>query len=101
MSRIPYASTIGSLMYVMLCTRLDIYYAVRVVNRYQSDPREEHWIVVKHILKYLRRTKDYMLVYSSGSLETVGYTDLDFQGDIDFRKSTSRHVLTFNGGAIG
>ena len=30
---------------------------------------------MKHILKYLRRTKDYMLVYSSGSLETVGYTD--------------------------
>ena len=41
-----------------------------------------------------------MLAYSSGSLETVGYTDSDFQGDIDFRKSTSGYVLTFNGGAI-
>ena len=83
MSRIPFASTAGSLMYVMLCTRPDICYVVGIVNRYQSDPGEEHWITVKHILKYLRRTRDYMLVYSSRSLETIGYTDSDFQGDID------------------
>ena len=68
MSRIPYASAVGSLMYAMLCTRPDICYAVGVVSRYQSDPGEEHWIAVKHILKYLRRTRDYMLVYSSGSV---------------------------------
>ena len=79
MSRIPYASAVGSLMYAMLCTRPDICYAVGVVSRYQSDPGEEHWIAVKHILKYLRRTRDYMLVYSSGSLETIGFTDSDFQ----------------------
>ena len=100
MSRIPYASTVGSLMYAMLSTGPDICYAVGVVSQYQFDPEEEHWIVVKHILKYLRRTRDYMLVYSSGSLETISYTDLDFQGDIDTRKSTSGYVFTLNGGAI-
>ena len=42
MSRIPYASAVGSLMYAMLCTRPDICYAVGVVSRYQSDPGEEH-----------------------------------------------------------
>ena len=100
MSRIPFASVVGSLIYAMLCTRLDICYAVGIVSRYQSDPREEHWIAVKHILKYLRRIRDYMLVYSSGSLETIGYTDSDFQWDIDSRKSTSGYVFTLNGGAI-
>ena len=100
MSRIPYALAVGSLMYAMLCTRPDICYAVGVVSRYQSDPGEEHYIAVKHILKYLRRTRDYMLVYSSGSLETVGYTESDFQADIDSRKSTSGYVFTFNGGSI-
>ena len=100
MSMISYASAVGSLMYAMLCTMPDICYAMGVVSRYQSDSGKEHWIAVKHILKYLRRTRDYMLVYSSGSLETVGYTDSDFQGDIDFRKSTSGYVFTFNGGAI-
>ena len=42
MSRIPYASTVGSLMYAMLCTRLDICYVVGIVSRYQLDPGEEH-----------------------------------------------------------
>ena len=78
LSRIPFASALGSLMYAMLGTK-----PVGIISRYQSDPGEEHWIAVKHILKYLRRIRDYMLVYSSGSLETIGYTDSDFQGDID------------------
>ena len=99
MSRIPFASTVGSLMYVMLCIRSDICYVVGVVSRYQFDPGEGHWIAVKHILKYLRRTRDYMLVYSSGSLKTIGYIDSNFQGDIDSRKSTSGYVFTLNGGA--
>ena len=63
MRGIPYASVVGSLMYVMLCTRSNICFVVGMVSRYQSDPREEHWVVIKHILKFLRRTRDYMLVY--------------------------------------
>ena len=59
----PYASAVGSLMYAMMCTRPDICFAVGMVSRYQSDPSEEHWIAVKYIFKYLRRTRDYMLVY--------------------------------------
>nr|XP_048322730.1 secreted RxLR effector protein 161-like [Ziziphus jujuba var. spinosa] len=100
MSKKPYASAVGSLMYAMLCTRPDICHAVGVVSRYQSDPGVEHWIAMKYILKYLNRTRDYMLVYSSGSLETLGYTDFDFQGDIDSSKSTSGYVFILNGGAI-
>ena len=99
MSRIPFYLAVGSPMYAMLCTRPDICYAVGIVSRYQSDPGEEHWIAMKHILKYLRRTRDYM-VYSSGSLETIGYTDSYFQGDIDSRKFTFGYVFTLNGGAI-
>ena len=63
MRQVPYASAVGSLMYVMLCTRPDICYSVGMVNRYQSNPGPKHWQAVKHILKYLRRTRDYMLVY--------------------------------------
>ena len=70
---IPYALTVGSLMYAMLCTRPDICFAVGMVNRYQSDPGEEHWIAVKHIFKYLRRTRDYMLVSQDESLVPIGY----------------------------
>ncbi|XP_020081861.1 uncharacterized protein LOC109705542 [Ananas comosus] len=69
MSKIPYASAIGSLMYAMLCTRPDIALAVSVTSRYQSNPGEEHWIAVKNILKYLRRTKDMFLVFGGGELK--------------------------------
>ncbi|PKI51478.1 hypothetical protein CRG98_028189 [Punica granatum] len=63
MAQVPYASAIGSLMYVMLCTRPDIAYAVSMTSRYQSNPGLDHWTAVKNILKYLRRTKDMVLVY--------------------------------------
>ena len=78
MRGIPYASAVESLMYAMLCTRPDICFAVGMVSRYQSDPGEEHWIVVKHIFKYLRTMRDYMLVYQDESLVPIGYTDSNF-----------------------
>ena len=100
MRRVPYASTVGSLMYAMLCSRPDICYAVGMVSRFQSNPGLDHWIAVKHILKYLRRTRNYMLVYSGGDLNPEGYTDSDFQSDRDSRKSTSGSVFTLGGVAI-
>jgi hypothetical protein len=100
MKAVPYASACGSLMYAMLCTRPDICFAVGMVSRYQSNPGQEHWSAVKAILKYLRRTKEYMLVYKSSDLVPLGYTDSDFQTDKDKRKSTSGCVFTLGGGAV-
>ena len=68
MSKIPYASAIGSIMYAMLCTRPDVSFALSVTSRFQSTYGEEHWAAVKNILKYLRRTKDLFLVYGEGDL---------------------------------
>ena len=100
MRNYPYASAVGSLMYAMLCTRPDINYAVSVVSRYQSNPGPEHWIAVKHIFKYLKRTKHYCLVFGGENLVVEGYTDSDFQTDVDVRKSTSGFVFTLGKGAI-
>ena len=68
MRRVPYALVVESLMYVMLCTRPDICYSIGIVSRYQSNLGHEHSNVVKHILKYLNRAKNYMLVYSREDL---------------------------------
>ena len=65
MLSIPYASIVGSLMYVMLCTRPDICFKVGMVSRYQSNLGLEHWTIIKHILNYLRRTRDYVFVLQS------------------------------------
>ncbi|TYK25899.1 gag/pol protein [Cucumis melo var. makuwa] len=67
-----------------------------MVSRYQSNPGRDHWTVVKNILKYLRRTKDYMLVYGTKDLILTEYTDSDFQTDKDARKSTSGSIFTLN-----
>src|ERR1051325_6640353 len=87
-------------MYAMLCTRPDICYAVGIVSRYQSNPGLDHWTAVKIILKYLRRMRDYMLVYGAKDLILTGYTNSDFQTDKDSKKSTSRSVFTLNGGTV-
>jgi hypothetical protein len=100
MKKVPYASVVGSLMYAILCTRPDICYAVGIVSRYQSNPGPKHWIAVKHILKYLRRTRDYMLIYSGHDLNPIEYTNSNFQSDRDSRKSTSGSVFTLEGGAM-
>ena len=100
MAKVPYASAIGSLMYAMLCIRPDITYAVSVTSMYQSNPGLEYWVAVKVILKYLRRTKDLILTYGGGDLQLTGFTDSDFQSDVDDRKSISGFVFTFNGGAM-
>ena len=65
MQLVPYAFVVGSLLYTMLCTRLDICFEVGMVSRYQSNLGPKHRTVVKFILKYLRRTKDYVLVSQS------------------------------------
>ena len=78
MSMIPYPSAIGLIMYAMLCTRPDVSYALSVTSRYQLDPGMGHWVVVKNILKYLRRTKDVFLIYGDGDLIVEGYNDASF-----------------------
>ena len=79
MSRIPYASAIGSIMYAMICTRPDVSYALSMTIRYQACPGEAHWIAVKNILKYLRRTKEMFLVYGGKTeLSIKGYSNARF-----------------------
>ena len=87
-------------MYVMLCNRPNIYYSIGMVNQYQSSLGPKHWEVVKYILKFLKKTKDYMLVYHCEDFIPISYTDSDFQSDFDFKKSTSGCVFTLGGGAI-
>ncbi|RVW87666.1 Retrovirus-related Pol polyprotein from transposon TNT 1-94 [Vitis vinifera] len=89
MSKVPYASAIGSLMYAMVCTRPDIAHAVGVVSRFMSRPGKQHWEAVKWILRYLKGSLDTCLCFTGASLKLQGYVDADFAGDIDSRKSTT------------
>ena len=101
MSRVPYASIVGSIMYVMTCTHPDVAFALSMVNRYQGNPGRAHWTVVKNILKYLRRTKEWFLILGgSDDLRVRRYSDVGFQTDRDNYRSQSGWVFTLNGGAV-
>lgn len=101
MESIPYASVVGSLMYAQTCTRPDISFAVGMLGRYQSNPGMDHWKAAKKVLRYLQGTKDHMLTYKrSDHLEVIGYSDSDYAGCVDSRKSTFGYVFLMAGGAI-
>ncbi|KAJ4744919.1 Transposon Ty1-NL2 Gag-Pol polyprotein [Rhynchospora pubera] len=101
MKKFQYPSVVGSIMYAMLCTRPDVAHPISVTSRFQANPGMAHWTAVKNILKYLKRTKDSILVYG-GDQELVvsGYTDASFQTDRDDSKSQSGFVFLLNGGAV-
>nr|GEY88229.1 hypothetical protein [Tanacetum cinerariifolium]GEY93260.1 hypothetical protein [Tanacetum cinerariifolium] len=63
MQNVPYASVVGSIMYVVRCTPPDVAFAQNVTSRFQQNPGDLHWTTVKDILKYLRNTKDMFIVY--------------------------------------
>ena len=89
-----HASVVGSLMYAQVCTRPDIAFIVGVLGRYLSNPRQAHWVAAKKVMRYLQRTKDYMLVYRKmENLEVLGYTDSDFAGCSDDLKSTLGYIF--------
>ncbi|KAL9252945.1 Retrovirus-related Pol polyprotein from transposon TNT 1-94-like protein [Drosera capensis] len=101
MEKTPYASVVGSLMYAQVCTRPDLAYIVGILGRYLSNLRIYHWKAAKRVMRYLQRTKDYMLTYRrSDQLEIIGYTDSDFAGCQDSLKSTSGYIYMLAGGAI-
>lgn len=101
MQNIPYASAVGSLMYAQVCTRPDIAYIVGMLGRYLSNPGMDHWKAAKRVMRYLQKTKDYMLTYRrSDHLEIIGYSDSDYAGCQDSKRSTSGYIFLLAGGAI-
>ena len=76
MSRVPYASAVGNMMYAMVCTRLDIAHAVGVLSRFMSKPGKELWTAVKQVFRYLRGTSDYgfLLPRKTRIGQSVGYS---------------------------
>ncbi|XP_065631484.1 secreted RxLR effector protein 161-like [Quercus suber] len=101
MEGIPYASTVGSLMYAQTCIEPDISFAVGMLGRYQSNPGLDHWKAAKKVIRYLQGTKDYKLTFKrSNNLEVIGYSDSDFTGSIDSRKSTFGYLFMLFGRAI-
>ena len=88
-------------MYAQVCTRPDLAYVTGMLSRYQSNPGLDHWKAVKKVMRYLQGTKNHMLTYrKTDSLEIMGYSNADFAGCKDTKRSTSGYIFTLAGGAI-
>jgi len=99
MSKIRY-SAVSSLLYAMVCTRLDITRAISVVSRFFSNRVKAHWETVEWIMLYLLGTTKLCLQFGGYDPVLEGYTNSDMAGCLDDRKSTLGYVFTFARGAV-
>ena len=99
-SQLKYSQIIGSLMYLMNCTRPDIAYAISKLSRYTSNPGEDHWKAIIRVLRYLRFTRDHGLNFTRYPAVLEGYCDADWISDTKDSKSTSGYVFTLGGAAV-
>ncbi len=88
------------MLYAAMATRPDLSYADGVLARHVSAPGERHWVAVKRVLRYVKGSLNAKLTYSREMGEkVVGFTDADWAGDHDSRKSTAGYVFLL-GGAV-
>jgi len=93
----PYARAVGSLMYAIVCTRLDLSQPVNMITRYMHDFSMGHWEAMKWILQYIKGTIDVGLVFekdTNGKQDCTGYVDSDYARDLDNLRSTTMYVFT-------
>lgn len=98
--QLEYARVIGSLMYLMDCTRPDIANSVNKLARYTSNPSHQHWDAVVRVLKYLRHTSNYGLHYTRFPAVLEGYSDANWITGSSTVKSTSGYIFTLGGAAV-
>ncbi|GJS28510.1 zinc finger, CCHC-type containing protein [Tanacetum coccineum] len=99
-SQLEYSRVIGCLMYAMTCTSPDIAFAVGKLSRHTSNPGTQHWQAIQRVLKYLKKTMDYRLTYTSYPLVLEGYTDASWINNTEDNSSTSGWVFMLSGGVI-
>jgi len=98
-----YQQIIGSLMYLVTGTRPDLAYTVSALSQFSSKPTTQHMGVLKQVLRYLKGTRDLKLTYTkspSNKVNLAGFSDADFGGDRNDRKSTTGYIFQLAGNTI-
>ena len=99
-SQLEYSRIIGSLMYIMNCTRPDIAYSVSKFSRFTSNPGETHWKAILRVLGYLKYTQNYGLHFTKYPHVLEGYCDANWISYSKDSKSTSGYVFTLRGATM-
>lgn len=96
----PYRELVGGLIYLANATRPDIAFAASTLSRFCCNPGKQHWLIAKRILRYLQATSHYSLKYVKNNDSLTGYTDSDWGGDDNDRRSCSGCIMTLAGSPI-
>jgi len=95
-----YRSLIGSLLYLSICTRPDITFAVSTLARYCAAPSPTHWKAALTVLRYLSGTRTFGLHYTAMDNQLAAYSDASYASDVDTRRSTTGYAFLLNGSCI-
>ena len=96
----PYSEIVGSVLYLSVITRADIAYSVGVLTRHMKKPTYDACIAACRLLLYLKKTRNRGLRYHGRALNLHAFTDSDWAGDLDTRRSTSGYVVVMAGAPI-
>lgn len=96
----PYRELVGGLIYLANATRPDIAFAASTLSRFCTDPGGLHWSLAKRVLRYLKGTSHYKIKYIKDQNALKAYTDSDWAGDTDDRKSCTGNVIILANGPI-
>lgn len=99
-SQLQYTQVLGSLMYIMNCTRPDLAYSVSRLSRYSHNPGKDHWDALVRVLQYLKHTIAYGLHYSNYPPVLEGFCDANWLSNHNEGKSTSGYAFTLGEAAV-
>ena len=90
----PYRSIVGGLLYVSVCTRMDIGFALSILTQNLANPKPTHFQMAKRVLFYLVGTKSFGLVLGGEKLTTlIAFSDASFANDKLDRRSMGGYVV--------
>ncbi|GBL82432.1 Syntaxin-binding protein 5 [Araneus ventricosus] len=98
--KLPYRELIGSLNYLPVCTRPDIAYSISKLSQYLTCYDKSHWLAAKKVLRYLKKTINYGLVFELDDKLVYGYSDSDWGNSQEDRKSYSGYCFMLSNSVI-
>ena len=94
-----YQQMVGKLIYLTI-TRPDIAFSVGIVSRYMQEPKKVHLVAAKRILRYIKGTLDYGILYSNHEFSPSFFCDADWTGDKESRRSTTGYCCSLGSGVV-
>ncbi|GBM59824.1 Retrovirus-related Pol polyprotein from transposon TNT 1-94 [Araneus ventricosus] len=98
--KLPYRELIGSLNYLAVCTRPDIAYSISKLSQYLTRYDKSHWLSAKRVLRYLKKTINFVLVFELDDKVVYGYSDSDWGNSQEDRKTYSGYCFMLSNSVL-